>query len=238
MPGADAGPGEAWEVRIPMGEAALPGTLTVPAGAAGVVVFVHGSGSSRHSPRNRYVAGALNDAGLGTLLFDLLTPEEEDDRANVFDIPLLAGRLVRVTGWLRGHLPVPRVGYFGASTGAAAALWAAAGRDRPADAPGGGRGGGGEDGGKEGVAAVVSRGGRPDLAGPRLADVTAPTLLIVGGRDGQVLELNEVARERLRCENRLEVVPGATHLFEEPGTLEAAAELARDWFLRHLGGSA
>ncbi|GGS63337.1 putative phosphoribosyl transferase [Planobispora rosea] len=230
--------GEAWEVRIPIGETTLSGTLTVPVGAPGVVVFVHGSGSSRHSPRNRYVAEVLNDAGLGTLLFDLLTPEEEGDRANVFDISLLAGRLERVTGWLREHLSVPRIGYFGASTGAAAALWAAAGQG------GGGTGGdtdagmrsGGGTGGGGGIAAVVSRGGRPDLAGPRLAEVSAPTLLIVGGWDEQVLELNEAAQERLRCENRLEVVPGATHLFEEPGTLETAAALARDWFARHLRG--
>ena len=199
------------------GEVRLAGYLTVPEDAAGIVVFAHGSGSSRHSPRNRYVARVLTEAGLGTLLFDLLTPEEELDRANVFDIGLLARRLTQVTGWLRSQ---PRaagaaVGYFGASTGAAAALWAAA-------EPG------------AGIAAVVSRGGRPDLARPRLAAVTAPTLLIVGGRDEVVLDLNRRAQAELRCENHLAVVPGATHLFEEPGTLDAAAALARDWFVSHL----
>ena len=189
----------------------------MPENAAGIVVFVHGSGSSRHSPRNRYVARVLNAAGLGTLLFDLLTQEEELDRANVFDIGLLVRRLTEVTRWLRTQ---PRsagaaVGYFGASTGAAAALWAAA--EPGAD-----------------VAAVVSRGGRPDLARPRLAAVTAPTLLIVGGHDDVVLDLNRRAQAGLRCENQLAVVPGATHLFEEPGTLDAAAALARDWFLSHM----
>jgi putative phosphoribosyl transferase len=189
----------------------------VPENAPGIVVFVHGSGSSRHSPRNRHVAGVLNDAGLGTLLFDLLTPEEEADRANVFDIGLLAGRLAEVTRWLRAQPGAARaaLGYFGASTGAAAALRAAA-------EPG------------AGIAAVVSRGGRPDLARPRLAAVTAPTLLIVGGRDEVVLDLNRRAQAELRCENRLAVVPGAGHLFEEPGTLQAVAGLARDWFLSHL----
>jgi putative phosphoribosyl transferase len=195
----------------------LAGYLAVPENAPGIVVFAHGSGSSRHSPRNRHVAGVLNDAGLGTLLFDLLTPEEEADRANVFDIGLLAGRLAEVTGWLRAQPGAARaaVGYFGASTGAAAALCAAA-------EPG------------AGIAAVVSRGGRPDLARPRLAAVTAPVLLIVGGRDEVVLDLSRRAQAELRCENHLAVVPGATHLFEEPGTLDAAAGLARDWFLRHL----
>jgi len=205
------------EVEPAAGEVRLAGYLAVPEDAAGIVVFAHGSGSSRHSPRNRYVARVLTEAGLGTLLFDLLTPEEELDRANVFDIGLLARRLTQVTGWLRAQ---PRaagaaVGYFGASTGAAAALWAAAG-------PG------------AGVAAVVSRGGRPDLARPRLAAVTAPTLLIVGGRDEVVLDLNRRAQAELRCENHLAIVPGATHLFEEPGTLAAAAALARDWFISHL----
>src|SRR6266516_438161 len=166
---------------------------------------------------SRCVAGVLNEAGLSTLLFDLLTPEEEADRANVFDIGLLAGRLAEVTGWLRAQPRAARaaVGYFGASTGAAAALWAAA-------EPG------------AGIAAVVSRGGRPDLARPRLAAVTAPTLLIVGGRDEVVLDLNRRAQAELRCQNGLAVVPGATHLFQEPGTLDAAAGLARDWFLSHL----
>ena len=210
-------PARSKDVAPCAGTVQLAGYLTVPEGAPGIVIFVHGSGSSRHSPRNRHVAGVLNDAGLGTLLVDLLTPEEELDRANVFDIGLLAARLVQVTGWLRAQPGAARaaVGYFGASTGAAAALRAAAG-------PG------------AGIAAVVSRGGRPDLARPRLAAVTAPTLLIIGGRDEVVLDLNRRAQAELRCENDLAVVPGATHLFEEPGTLDAAARLARDWFLGHL----
>ncbi len=205
------------EVQPSAGVVRLAGYLTVPEQAAGIVVFAHGSGSSRHSPRNRYVASVLNQAGLGTLLFDLLTPEEERDRANVFDIELLAGRLTEVTRWLAAQPAAAQaaVGYFGASTGAAAALWAAA-------EPG------------YGVAAVVSRGGRPDLARPRLAAVAAPTLLIVGGHDEVVLDLNRRAQAELRCENRLAVVPGATHLFEEPGTLAAAAALARDWFTSHF----
>lgn len=205
------------EVRLGVGDVTLGGHLTVPSDAGGLVVFAHGSGSSRHSPRNRYVASVLNEAGLATLLFDLLTPEEESDRSNVFDIGLLGGRLDAVTRVMvgepqLGELPV---GFFGASTGAAAALHAAA-----------------EQGSN--VSAVVSRGGRPDLAGPRLADVRAPTLLIVGARDHTVLQLNEEARAQLRCESELAIVPGATHLFEEPGTLQSAAELAREWFLAHL----
>ena len=205
------------EVQPSAGVVRLAGYLTVPEQAAGIVVFAHGSGSSRHSPRNRYVASIFNAAGLGTLLFDLLTPEEERDRANVFDIELLAGRLIQVTRWLATQ---PRaahtaVGYFGASTGAAAALWAAAEPDSD-------------------VAAVVSRGGRPDLARPRLAAVAAPTLLIVGGHDEVVLDLNRRAQAELRCESRLAVVPSATHLFEEPGALDAAAALARDWFISHF----
>jgi putative phosphoribosyl transferase len=205
------------EVQPSAGVVRLAGYLTVPEQAAGIVVFAHGSGSSRHSPRNRYVASILNQAGLGTLLFDLLTPEEERNRANVFDIELLAGRLLEVTRWLCTQPAAVQaaVGYFGASTGAAAALWAAA-------EPG------------SGVAAVVSRGGRPDLARPRLAAVAAPTLLIVGGHDEVVLDLNRRAQAELRCENRLAVVPGATHLFEEPGALDAAAALARDWFTSHF----
>jgi putative phosphoribosyl transferase len=204
------------DVTIPADGVCLVGHLTVPEAASGVVVFVHGSGSSRHSPRNRYVAEVLNSAGLASLLFDLLTVNEELIRANVFDIELLAGRLGVVTRWVRAqpdtaNLPI---GYFGASTGAAAALWAAAG-DR-------------------GIAAVVSRGGRPDLAEPRLGDVTAPTLLIVGGHDDVVLALNRQAQAQLRCDNELAVVPGATHVFEEPGTLQTAAELARDWFAERL----
>ena len=205
------------EVVIAAGPARLAGHLSTPGGGAGMVVFAHGSGSGRRSPRNRFVADVLATAGLGTLLFDLLTAEEEQDRANVFDIGLLAGRLGAVTRWMHEQpgLAGAPVGYFGASTGAAAALWAAA-----------------EPGGE--VAAVVSRGGRPDLAMPRLAEVRAPTLLIVGALDDAVLGLNREAQRRLRCENHLAVVPGASHLFEEPGTLEQAAGLARDWFTRYL----
>lgn len=200
-------------VRIPAGGVELAGTLTLPPGARGVVIFVHGSGSSRLSPRNIAVARALQAERLGTLLFDLLTEAEAGDRANVFDIELLADRLADVTRWFReepeaGGLPV---GYFGASTGGAAALVAAA------RAP-------------EGVRAVVSRGGRPDLAGEYLTAVQAPTLLIVGGRDEVVLELNRDALAHLRCPKRLVVIPGATHLFEEPGTLEAVAREAAGWF--------
>ncbi|MES9538898.1 phosphoribosyltransferase family protein [Actinomadura sp. NPDC000600] len=205
------------EVWIDGGFVELTGHLTVPAQATGVVAFAHGSGSSRHSPRNRQVAAGLNRAGLGTLLFDLLTTREELDRGNVFDIGLLADRLVAATAWLRGRPETAgvRVGYFGASTGAAAALWAAA--EPGAD-----------------IAAVVSRGGRPDLADRRLGDVRAPTLLLVGGEDRQVLGLNRRAQERLRCQNQLTVVPGATHLFEEPGALEAVTAHARDWFLAYM----
>ncbi|MFG3521812.1 phosphoribosyltransferase family protein [Nocardia nova] len=205
------------EVAITVGKAELSGHLTVPEAATGVVIFAHGSGSSRHSPRNRFVATVLQRAGLGTLLFDLLTPAEELDRANVFDIGLLANRLAGVTRWLTGlhyadELPI---GYFGASTGAAAALRAAA-------AP------------ELGIAAVVSRGGRPDLADLYLTAVRAPTLLIVGGNDPTVIELNRFAQRAMTCETRVEIVPGATHLFAEPGTLEAVAELARDWFCTHF----
>lgn len=208
------------EISVRAGSAVLAGHLTVPEQAVGTVVFAHGSGSSRHSSRNRAVAAVLNQAGLATFLFDLLSPEEELHRANVFDVELLGDRLVRVTGWVReqpeiGDLPI---GYFGASTGAAAALWAAAKLGN-------------------GIAAVVSRGGRPDLAGPGLPVVTAPTLLIVGGRDLVVLDLNREAEAQLCCESRLAVVPGATHLFEEAGTLQMAAELARDWFAEHFAGS-
>ena len=205
------------EVRVSAGTVSLPGDLAVPAGATGAVIFAHGSGSSRHSPRNLQIAETLNDAGVATLLFDLLTPEEGEDRALVFDIPFLAKRLLAATRWTwsrpdAGTLPV---GYFGASTGAAAALRAAA--DLGA-----------------GIGAVVSRGGRPDLAATHLASVTAPTLLIVGELDGEVLVLNEQSRARMTCESALQVVPGATHLFEEPGTLEEVARLATDWFVRHL----
>lgn len=205
------------DVEITAGAVRLAGHLTLPARPQGVVVFAHGSGSSRHSPRNRHVARGLNEAGLGTLLFDLLTPVEETDRSMVFDIGLLAQRLVQVTHWLQGRPECAglRIGYFGASTGAGAALWAAA--DPSVE-----------------VHAVVSRGGRPDLAAPRLPAVHTPTLLIVGAHDRVVLQLNREAQAMLRCESELAVVPGATHLFEEPGTLDHAARLARDWFLRHL----
>jgi dienelactone hydrolase len=205
------------EIRFAIGSASLSGHLTVPADASGLVVFAHGSGSSRHSPRNRYVASVLNEAGLATLLFDLLTPDEEHDRANVFDIELLGDRLHEVTASLAddADLGGMSVGFFGASTGAAAALYAAAKPD-------------------SGVAAVVSRGGRPDLADAFLGQVRAPTLLIVGAADDVVLDLNRQARAQLLCASELAVVPGATHLFEEPGTLQRAAELARDWFLAHL----
>jgi len=212
-PGADTDA----DLDIPLSDVTLRGHLHLPASPSAVVLFAHGSGSSRHSPRNQYVAEVLFRAGLGTLLFDLLTPAEELDRANVFDIDLLGGRLAAVTRWLTARADASgcRVGYFGASTGAAAALWAAGEPDLE-------------------IGAVVSRGGRPDLAGDRLPQVTAPTLLIVGGADLPVLELNRDAQRLLHCENRLAVVPGATHLFQEPGTLGAAADLAAEWFARHL----
>ncbi len=205
------------EILVPVGRVSVAGHLTIPQHPTGVVVFAHGSGSSRHSPRNQYVARVLNEAGFATVLFDLLTTDEERNRANVFDIPLLASRLVDITGWLAGQpdtaaLPV---GYFGASTGAGAALAAAA-----------------HPGVK--VAAVVSRGGRPDLAGTSLRNVQAPTLLIVGGRDEMVLNLNRQARAAVPAECKIAIVPGATHLFEEPGALEQVAMLARGWFVSHL----
>jgi putative phosphoribosyl transferase len=205
------------EAELVLGTVRLGAHLTVPPHARGVVAFAHGSGSGRHSPRNQFVARALVTAGIGTLLLDLLTPVEEPDRANVFDIPLLAHRLRGATAWLSREpatsaLPV---GYFGASTGAGAALVAAA-----------------DEGPR--VRAVVSRGGRPDLAGTHLERVRVPTLLIVGGRDEAVLQLNRQARSLMRCTTELEVVPTATHLFEEPGTLEEVARLATGWFLRYL----
>jgi dienelactone hydrolase len=205
------------EVLVQTGGAAVAGRLTVPQQPRGIVVFAHGSGSSRHSPRNLYVAQVLQSAGIATLLFDLLTENEESDRANVFDIDLLAGRLVDVTLWLRTAEDVAGlpVGYFGASTGAGAALRAAA--DPRVD-----------------IAAVVSRGGRPDLAGDALAQVSSPTLLIVGGLDEAVLELNRQAAEAISAECQIAVVPGATHLFSEPGTLEQVAALAREWFSDHI----
>jgi putative phosphoribosyl transferase len=205
------------DVTIPAGDVRLPGDLRVPQGASGVVLFAHGSGSSRHSPRSVEVARDLNRQGLGTLLFDLLTEGESRDRANVFDIELLCARLLAATGWVRSRpdLEALRIGYFGASTGAAAALCAAA---EAADD----------------VSAVVSRGGRPDLAGDRLARVRAPTLLIVGSEDSEVLELNRRARERLGGPSELAIVEGATHLFEEPGAMAVVSRLAGDWFERHL----
>jgi dienelactone hydrolase len=211
-------------VSVPANGVVLDADLVVPAGAGGLIIFAHGSGSSRHSSRNRHVARVLNEAGLGTLLLDLLTPDEEAidlrTRHLRFDINLLAGRLAAVADWL-GTKPETsrlRLGYFGASTGGGAALVAAS--QRPAT-----------------IVAVVSRGGRPDLAGEVLPHVTAPTLLIVGGNDIPVIEMNENAMRQMRCEVRLEIVPGATHLFEEPGALEQIAALAREWFERVLGNS-
>lgn len=206
------------EVVIPLGGAlGLPGHCTVPQGAKGLVVFVHGSGSSRLSPRNQFVAHFLNARGIGTLLFDLLTDAEALDRRNVFDIELLARRVANARAWIASQPEVNSLplGLFGASTGAAAALVSAAVEP-------------------DGIAAVVSRGGRPDLAGPWLAAVTAPTLLIVGSLDHPVLEWNAQAAARLTCEHAVEVVPGATHLFEEPGTLEGAAHRASAWFSGHF----
>lgn len=203
-------------VTVRVGALELAGHLTVPANASGVVLFAHGSGSSSKSPRNRAVAASLNAVGTGTLLFDLLSDEEEGDRSKVFDIGLLADRLAGATRWVRDELGTKiRLGYFGASTGAAAALVAAG--DPNCD-----------------VGAIVSRGGRVDLAGRSLLTVRAPTLLIVGGDDPQVLQLNRRAMESLTCVKRLEVVPGASHVFEEPGTLERVAQLAAGWFSEHL----
>ena len=208
-------------VRVPIGGQWLPGDLGMPADAHGIVLFAHGSGSSRHSPRNQYVARALERHGLATLLIDLLTPEEEaiDERTAQyrFDIEMLAGRLATIVDWLR-HRPETSslpIGLFGASTGGGAALMAAAAR--PTE-----------------IAAVVSRGGRPDLAGASLPRVPAPTLLIVGGLDTPVIQMNRDAMRQMRAEVTLDIVPGATHLFEEPGALERVAELAGNWFSRHL----
>ncbi|MBT9591248.1 MAG: alpha/beta hydrolase [Thiobacillus sp.] len=206
-------------VHIPVGTVTVEGMLEIPDHAVGLVLFAHGSGSSRHSPRNNYVAGVLRQAGVGTLLMDLLTPEEDRDYAQRFDIGLLTQRLLAAARWV-GEQAVTRalpLGFFGASTGAAAALEAAAllGAD---------------------VQAAVSRGGRPDLASrDALATVSAPTLLLVGGRDDGVIDLNQQAYDQLRCEKELIIVPGATHLFEEPGTLEEVARQAAAWFVRHLG---
>jgi putative phosphoribosyl transferase len=205
------------EVAVAVDGLQLPGTLHVPPDATGLVLFAHGSGSSRLSPRNISVSRTLNAGGIATLLFDLLTPDEAHTHARVFDVDLLAARLIGATHWVgtRPDLTPLRIGYFGASTGAAAALLAAAHL-------------------RGQVGAVVSRGGRPDLAAPRLGEVTAPTLLIVGSRDELVLDLNDQARRQLRCPNQLAVVPGATHLFEERGALAQVAALARDWFTHHL----
>ncbi|MFE1442793.1 phosphoribosyltransferase family protein [Streptomyces sp. NPDC058739] len=202
------------EVEVPSDGVRLAARFALPSGAPAVVAFAHGSGSSRHSPRNQYVAAELNRAGLGTLLLDLLTEDEENDRGNVFDTVLLARRLRAAADWLRQETGLP-VSYFGASTGAAACLEAAADDD--------------------GILAIVSRGGRPDLASTAvLARVRAPTLLVVGSLDTEVLSLNRLAADRLHCEHRLAVVPGATHLFTESGTLAAVSSLARDWFTSHL----
>jgi putative phosphoribosyl transferase len=209
------------ETSIPLNGVTLGASVTVPRKASGLVIFAHGSGSSRHSPRNQYVAGVLGEAGLGTLLFDLLTAEEERADACTrhlrFNIPFLAGRLVGVTRWALEQMKSRElnIGYFGSSTGAAAALVAAA---ELSDV----------------IAAVVSRGGRPDLAGDALEEVKAPTLLIVGGEDGDVIRLNQEAYSRLHCEKALRVVPGASHLFEEPGALENVAETASEWFVQYL----
>ena len=212
---------ESFDVTVPVNgvqgqPSGLPGRLVLPAPPTGLVLFAHGSGSSRHSPRNAAVASVLHESWIGTLLFDLLTEQEATDRVNVFDVALLAERLLAAVRYVTGleqtrHLPL---GLFGASTGAAAALLAAAVEPR--------------------VSAVVSRGGRPDLAGRKLRVVHAPTLLIVGGDDTEVLELNMQALAQLDCEKQLAIVPGATHLFEEPGTLEEAARLAAEWFARHM----
>jgi dienelactone hydrolase len=214
--------GEMTTVEIPVLGGSVAGDLMCPADARGLVVFAHGSGSSRMSTRNQQVAEELQRAGLATLLMDLLTPAEESvdvyTREHRFDISLLSSRVVLATDWLRDQtqyagLPV---GYFGASTGAAAAMVAATERD---------------------VAAVVSRGGRPDLAGDRVRLVKAPTLLIIGGDDAEVIELNRAALDQMSCDKQLEIVPGATHLFEEPGKLEQVAALAREWFLRWFSGA-
>jgi pimeloyl-ACP methyl ester carboxylesterase len=209
------------EITIPLAGVRLGGELSLPSGAAGLVLFAHGSGSSRHSPRNQYVARTLQEEGLGTLLFDLLTAEEERAEALTrhlrFNIPFLAERLAGATRWALNQAMARdlHAGFFGSSTGAAAALVAAA-----------------ELG--ETISAVVSRGGRPDLAGEALERVTAPTLLIVGGDDTAVIELNEEAYNRLRCEKALRIVPGASHLFEEPGALEIVAKMAAEWFVNHF----
>ena len=206
-------------VHIPDGPAIIEGMLEVPDDPIGLVLFAHGSGSSRHSPRNNYVAGVLREAGIGTLLMDLLTVEEDTNYETRFDIPLLTKRLTVATAWLQGQAQMKAlpIAYFGASTGAAAALQAAAKMGRA-------------------VAAVVSRGGRPDLAGEAaLRQVVSPTLLLVGGRDDGVIQLNQAAYDVMSCEKKLSIIHGATHLFEESGTLEEVAKQATAWFIRHLG---
>ncbi len=206
------------QVSLHVGAVTLPGDLGLPEGAAGIVIFAHGSGSSRLSSRNRFVAGALREGGIGTLLFDLLTEREDQDYTRRFDIALLTERLIGATRWLREQKEARdlSLGYFGASTGSAAALFAAAelGSD---------------------IRAIVSRGGRPDLAAPALSKVQAPTLLIVGGNDQDVIELNREAYEGLGGVKHLAIIPGATHLFEEPGALEEVAQLAQEWFQKYLG---
>jgi putative phosphoribosyl transferase len=205
-------------VHIPDGSAIIEGMLEIPDHATGLVLFAHGSGSSRHSPRNNYVAGVLREAGIGTLLMDLLTVEEDSDYQTRFDIPLLTQRLTVATAWLQAQAEMKAlpIGYFGASTGAAAALQAAAKMGKA-------------------VAAVVSRGGRPDLAGAAaLRQVVSPALLLVGGWDDVVIELNQAAYDVMDCEKKLSIIPGATHLFEEPGTLEEVAKQATAWFARYL----
>ena len=208
-----------FQVQIRSDDVTLPGELILPAGARGVVLFAHGSGSSRHSPRNQFVARTIREAGVGTLLFDLLTQQEETIDARTahlrFDIGMLAERLIAATEWVEEEFDRLRVGYFGSSTGGGAALVAAAKKARE-------------------VAAVVSRGGRPDLAGDALPQVKSPTLLIVGGFDYPVIDMNRWAYSRLNCEKELVIVPGASHLFEEPGTLEQVARLAAEWFRKYL----
>lgn len=206
-------------ISIRTDSAPLEGMLEIPRGAKGIVLFAHGSGSSRHSKRNNYVANVLRTSKMGTLLFDLLTEEEAEDRRNVFDIDLLSRRLVSATEWVRSHLKGEdyKIGYFGASTGAAAALQASVITSAK-------------------IAAIVSRGGRPDMVlSPTLEKVKAPTLLIVGGNDYEVIELNRIAYAKLRSEKELRIILGATHLFEEPGKLEEVAKLATEWFIKHFG---
>src|SRR5256885_12650323 len=217
--GAQTATARARDVQISSGKVILQGDLSIPDRAQGVVLFAHGSGSSRHSPRNQFVARTIREAGVGTLLFDLLTREEEAVDIHTahlrFDIGLLATRLIDATDWIKGELDYLNVGYFGSSTGGGAALMAAA---QLGDT----------------VGAVVSRGGRPDLAGDALPKVQSPTLLIVGGLDFPVIEMNKAALARMQCEKELKIVTGATHLFAEPGTLEQGASLAAEWFQRHL----